>query len=79
VKSKIRAWWAIRRENYLRKKSMRIKRYWRATSKSGMVDLGHVNENEAISKASKMGPLISNDWENAIIIYDDGTLPGSEH
>lgn len=61
-----------KRENRLRNKSLTDKRYWRATSKSGTIDLGHMTEREAVEAVIKMGSITYNDWPNAILIYDDG-------
>ena len=55
--------------NRVRKKAMNDLRYWRATAQTGTIDLGHLNEADAVAATAKMGPIINVDWVNAIILY----------
>ena len=65
----IKARYYERKENRARQRSMTDLRYWRATAQTGTIDLGHLNESDALKRTSKMGPIIYVDWVNAIILY----------
>ena len=58
-----------RKLNRVRRKAANDLRYWRATAQTGTIDLGHLNESDALKRTSKMGPIIYVDWVNAIILY----------
>lgn len=74
VRANIHAKRLDRKLNRVRLRAAKDLRYWRATAQTGTIDLGRMNEAEAVERTSKIGPIVNVDWVNAIILYGS-TIP----
>jgi hypothetical protein len=75
VRGTVTQWRDERRSRARRRRAMRDKRYWRAVSPNGVVDLGLCTEREAVSQASNFGRISYVDWEKALVFYGTESPP----